>query len=358
MNNYPMPSRVPLPTFRPDREQLAMTPGAASQPQRRGLLDFVTENPEFFLSMGAGLLGGRTGPEQWSGGLSAAAQTLGAAKEKAKEEKKKNATLEWLQKNAPDYAGAVEAGALTAADAYKMKVEAEKPKKPNFMSVGGHVFNENTGEWLSPPNAGEKPMSDVGKIMQDFNNGLIDEATRDALLRKKTMSDGMEIVSDGQGGFSLRQGEGVGGGQTRMRESEAKANIFASRGEAANAILMRLESEGTSLGNKITSSIPVIGNYGISPEYRQYDQAKRDFINAILRQESGAVIADSEFANAEIQYFPQPGDDNATIRQKRRNRDIAIKSIREASNRPSKYNGGAGVNGVTSSNVTWSVKGS
>jgi hypothetical protein len=73
------------------------------------------------------------------------------------------------------------------------------------------------------------------------------------------------------------------------------------------------------------------GNYALTPEYRQYDQAKRDFVNAILRQESGAVIADSEFANAEKQYFPQPGDDPATIEQKRRNRETAIKAIREAS---------------------------
>jgi hypothetical protein len=33
-----------------------------------------------------------------------------------------------------------------------------------------------------------------------------------------------------------------------------------------------------------------------SSEYQQYDQAKRDFLTAVLRKESGATILDSEFA--------------------------------------------------------------
>jgi hypothetical protein len=58
-----------------------------------------------------------------------------------------------------------------------------------------------------------------------------------------------------------------------------------------------------------------------------YDQAKRDFINAILRRESGAVISEEEFANAEQQYFPQPGDGPEVIAQKRANRENAIRGI-------------------------------
>jgi hypothetical protein len=41
---------------------------------------------------------------------------------------------------------------------------------------------------------------------------------------------------------------------------------------------------------------------------QKYDQAKADFINAQLRRESGAAIAQSEFSNADKQYFPVPGD--------------------------------------------------
>ena len=46
---------------------------------------------------------------------------------------------------------------------------------------------------------------------------------------------------------------------------------------------------------------------------------------------SGAVINPEEFENGKKQYFPQPGDDPTTIAQKRQNRQIAQKAIREAS---------------------------
>jgi hypothetical protein len=61
---------------------------------------------------------------------------------------------------------------------------------------------------------------------------------------------------------------------------------------------------------------------------QQLDQAKRDFVNAVLRRESGAVIADSEFDNADKQYFPQVGDSKDVIEQKARNRAVAIEGMK------------------------------
>jgi len=65
----------------------------------------------------------------------------------------------------------------------------------------------------------------------------------------------------------------------------------------------------------------------MSPQSQQADQAQRNFVNAILRQESGAAISESEFQNARKQYFPQPGDSAKVIEQKRQNRETAIKSL-------------------------------
>ena len=112
----------------------------------------------------------------------------------------------------------------------------------------------------------------------------------------------------------------------------AKAAGFFERMSASDEILNRPESieAATSLGQKMIGGVPVAGNFFVTPEFRSYDQAKRDFINAQLRRESGAVISDAEFANAERQYFPQPGDDPAVIAQKAQNRRIAIESNRKA----------------------------
>jgi hypothetical protein len=111
-------------------------------------------------------------------------------------------------------------------------------------------------------------------------------------------------------------------------EAEAKNAGFLVRMRSSQTALNDLESQGTDLGAALLNKDPTgLANYAQSPEYQLYDQAKRDFVNALLRRESGAVIAPSEFANAEAQYFPRPGDSPEVIAQKRKNRDNAIAGV-------------------------------
>ena len=109
-----------------------------------GFLDFLRNNSDTLMSTGAGLLGGQTAQQQMAGGV----QGL-------MEARKQNKTLELLRQANPELAQAVESGALSGSDAFKMyyqqKLEAEKPKHPNFVNAGGSLYNPDTGEWLSPP---------------------------------------------------------------------------------------------------------------------------------------------------------------------------------------------------------------
>ena len=69
---------------------------------------------------------------------------------------------------------------------------------------------------------------------------------------------------------------------------------------------------------------------------QRQEQAEQNFINAVLRNESGATISPGEFDNARKQYFPQPGDSAATLEQKKRNRATVIENFRlSAGNVPS-----------------------
>lgn len=111
---------------------------------------------------------------------------------------------------------------------------------------------------------------------------------------------------------------------------------FAKRIRDAEADLLELEnagfnraSIGTSIGVGVSDFFGSIGMGGFteffkSSELKRFEQARRNFINAVLREESGAVISDAEFENAEIQYFPVIGDDFETIQQKRRNRATVL----------------------------------
>jgi hypothetical protein len=121
-------------------------------------------------------------------------------------------------------------------------------------------------------------------------------------------------------------------------EGQAKALLFGSRMAIADEVLSELEQSGNrlpNLGKQAAETVPLIGgalgmgaNLFTSDGEQQVEQAQRDFINAVLRRESGAVIADSEFNNARRQYFAQPGDSPATLRQKAANRRTAIAGMK------------------------------
>ena len=65
-----------------------------------------------------------------------------------------------------------------------------------------------------------------------------------------------------------------------------------------------------------------------SDEALSQDQAESNFINAVLRRESGAAISDTEFDKAEKQYFPRPGDGERTLAQKKANREQILVSLK------------------------------
>lgn len=120
------------------------------------------------------------------------------------------------------------------------------------------------------------------------------------------------------------------GGGKPLTEGQSKALLFGTRMQEANEVLDSLATDG-----KVFSTPGSTAGYGIgatvnalnSSGGQQLDQAKRNFLNAVLRRESGAVIADSEFANADKQYFPQIGDSKDVIAQKKRNREVAMRGI-------------------------------
>lgn len=96
----------------------------------------------------------------------------------------------------------------------------------------------------------------------------------------------------------------------KLTEGQAKAYGFAQRMATANTLLDDLAIQGTSKRGRFLEGLPGgIGNIAQTPEFQRFEQAKRNFMNAQLRDESGAVIGPSEFMSADLQYFPQPGQE-------------------------------------------------
>jgi len=115
----------------------------------------------------------------------------------------------------------------------------------------------------------------------------------------------------------------------KKKEQDPTQARFNARTQASHIILSEFESEKNPY---YTNTQKFIRDQNVpymfkSDEYKQIEQAQRDFINATLRRESGAAIAPSEFENAQLQYFPQPGDTAEVVKQKQRNREMQFAKI-------------------------------
>jgi hypothetical protein len=132
-------------------------------------------------------------------------------------------------------------------------------------------------------------------------------------------------------------------------EAQGNAIAYGARMDAANRTLEGLEGKGVTSGGRIKGAISgtlealvpyqgeklaagaenVLRPFLSSESQNNYEQAKENFITAVLRKESGASISPSEFAREERKYFPQVGDSDSTIKQKQEARRLAISAIRQ-----------------------------
>lgn len=177
-------------------------------------------------------------------------------------------------------------------------------------------------------NAPAGPASPLGKLEQDFRNGLISEADyRAAVEKATTQSGGITVEPDGT--------ISIGGG--KLTGEQAKTAGYAQRmvnaeGELAQSI--------DAAQPNMASKNPLSGDfwqmlnreYGPnmtqSPEYQRYKNAAMEWIRAKLRKESGAAISAQEWESEFTTYFPQPGDAPEVMQQKERLRQNAIESLR------------------------------
>lgn len=110
--------------------------------------------------------------------------------------------------------------------------------------------------------------------------------------------------------------------------TQIQAQGYAERMDASHRII-------NDIGGEFTSRLAIGGllpNEVQTANRQQFEQAKRNFVNAVLRRESGAAIAESEFQSAEAQYFPMAGDSDEVLVQKAANRESVINNMFQQAN--------------------------
>jgi hypothetical protein len=226
---------------------------------------------------------------------------------------------------------------MTLPDGTVKEVAAggQKPRAPIQIDTG-------TAIELRDPTDPTKVLSRIPKSQMPTAGQVVEREDGTYLIDTRT---GQARPVMGQGGQPL-----VGGGKP-LTETQSNAVAFGARAIEANRIATELENKGVtntgvirSVVGGIVGQAPIVGERleqgvrsafnpvpsalgGPSGEQQQVDQARRNFISAVLRKESGAAIAPSEYANEEKKYFPQIGDTQKTIEQKQEARKLAIKAL-------------------------------
>jgi len=124
---------------------------------------------------------------------------------------------------------------------------------------------------------------------------------------------------------------------TKATDTQLAATGYFNRMSQAESILNPLEQqkEYPMYIAGLAGSLPFVGDFArnaaMSAGQQKYQQAAMDWVRSKLRKESGAVIGDDEARDEFKLYFPQVGDTDEVIEQKRQARATATKAMKEQS---------------------------
>jgi hypothetical protein len=130
----------------------------------------------------------------------------------------------------------------------------------------------------------------------------------------------LSVGPDGQ--VSFVQGSGM----KPLTEAQSKDTVFVTRAAGALPKIDELGDELTSAPQNMASGLP-FGNYAKTAKFQQAEQAGKEFLQAILRKDTGAAITAEETAEYGSVYLPRPGDSPEVLAQKQESRRRAVKAI-------------------------------
>jgi len=241
--------------------------------------------------------------------------------------------------------------------------QTEDIKNAKPIEVGGALVDPTTYEVVYKGGSNAQPTASIQEYQYAVQNGYkgsyVDYQNEDA-NRKRVAAGGSQdsnrlLTRDELLSYNKPAGTTFADvmGQTptkALTDVQAKEQAYGTRASEANTYIEKLANSVVgmnplSYAAQSAAEPNAIGNAFVSDNVRQVRQAERNFLTAILRRESGAVISPTEFKDGEKQYFPRPGDDEGTLAQKAENRQTAISTM---------LAGVPGNNGSNPSNQTYS----
>jgi hypothetical protein len=134
---------------------------------------------------------------------------------------------------------------------------------------------------------------------------------------------GMQIRTNPDGTFEMVQGPG------KLTEAQSKDAVYSTRAKGALEVLDPLAKELTDPMARMAENDPtgVVRGRAQSPDYQKARQAGLEFLQAILRKDTGAAITSQEQDEYGRVYLPMPGDSPEVQQQKKVSRLRAVAAL-------------------------------
>lgn len=212
------------------------------------------------------------------------------------------------------------------AQTEKLQREMERGRLHN--AGDGVFYNEDTGEWITAPSAGSDNFRMATPEEAASYGSTAGQFGPDGRFYPINPPSGMSVESDGQGGFRFVQGPGAGGGKA-FTEGQTKDNVYSTRARGALPTLNQYENALVEYGDRLLDNDPtgMVRGRWQSEDYQVAKAAGDEFLQAILRKDTGAAITAQEQELYGKTYLPQPGDSPEVILYKREARERAIAAI-------------------------------
>lgn len=214
-----------------------------------------------------------------------------------------------------------------------LELQQEGNDDTKFMTVGDKVYRQegnNLVEVIDQTPAA-KPLSTLGKLKTDLDNGMIDKPTYDAAVAKALTTKPQDTFTfQGPDGttFSMNGAQGQG---NKLTEQQSKDLGFATR--INDDLLDQLDTLDTNLASFVDQTLQkdptgLLRSNVQNPDYQLANTLAQEFLTPLIRKDTGAAIQAWETQLYTQMFLPQPGDTEGVIERKRVARRNAVDGLR------------------------------
>jgi len=203
-----------------------------------------------------------------------------------------------------------------------------KPQEPRgLINAGdGRLYNQDSGEWITAPGSGEPEFRRATPEEAAQYGAAGGQISRDGRFYPINPPSGLSVTTNPDGTTSVVQGPGAGKAFT---EGQSKDNVYSTRARGALPTADEYADYLADYGNSLLDNDPTGIARGAlqNPDYQVARTAADEFLQAILRKDTGAAITEQEQILYGRTYFPVPGDDQKVRAYKREARQRAVAAI-------------------------------